>query len=155
MEFSFKADMVVLYLPYLLQNNGLSAYLESEKLGSITILNLSSSMPVSSTSYQRGLSTRLFWMKALFKSSVETQAIVWRIQRKWQLGNDSKGGIQIRRPWCRYLHVRKTAKSMEPRELSSWPCVRSCFSMIWITLHSNWISPEFNEIQVPSISFSP
>lgn len=151
MEFSFKAEMVVLYLPYLLQNNGLSTYPESEKLGPISFFNLISSIPISFTSYQRCLSTRLAWMKACFKTFVETQVIVWRTQWKWQLENDSKGGIQIRCPWCRYLHVHEVAKSMEPRELSSWPRVRTCFSVIWITLHSNWISSEFNEIPEPSV----
>lgn len=74
MEFSFKAEIAVLYLLYLLQKNGLSTYPESEKLGSITILNSSSSVPISFTSYHRCLLTRLVQMKALLKSSVETQA---------------------------------------------------------------------------------
>lgn len=58
--------------------------------------------------------------------------------------NDSKQGIQIRGPWCRYLHMDEVANSME---LSSWPHVCTQICMIQITLHSNKMSPEFNEIQ--------
>lgn len=54
------------------------SYPGSEKLESISILNLGSC-------HQGCQSSRLAWMKALFKASVETEAIVWRIQWKWLL----------------------------------------------------------------------
>lgn len=144
--------MVLCYLPYLLQKNGLSTYQGSEKLRPNTILNLSSSMSISFSSYQRSLWNRLVKIKALFKT-VETKAIVWRIQLKGWLENDIKSGVQIRSQWCGYRHVHEVALSMEPRELSSWPHICGCFGMTWITPNSSCITCEFNESRVQDFTF--
>lgn len=77
------------------------------------------------------------------------EAFCWNwghcVKNTTEMTTENKLGIKIR--WCRYLHVDEVAKPMEPWELSSWPRVPTHVCMILITLHSNRMFPEINEIQ--------